>query len=143
MSLAQGNNTPTGPKIEPGSPEARLVSDLVGNPEDRFSQNEAQIIIKSSLYLDHYLPLSSCSCFLTRPSNFFRLLSYSSFIFRKSLSASGDLVKENFTEISQMDFSNPLLSGQFHLFQIFRSVGWHFSISFNFIENHYNKHWRP
>ena len=65
MSLAQGNNTQTRPRIEPGSPDpesdalttrpvrppppycdctAQFVSNLVGHPEDRFSHNEAHII---------------------------------------------------------------------------------------------------
>ena len=40
------------------------------------------------------LPLNNCSCFFTKPSNFLRLLSYSSFIFLTSLSVSGEQVKD-------------------------------------------------
>ena len=34
---------------------ARFVSDLVGNPEDRFSHNEAQIIYRHYLFMDKSL----------------------------------------------------------------------------------------
>ena len=54
------------PKFQASShfqwPTARFVSDLVGNPEDRFSHNEAQILnggLPLSMYMKVFSPVTS------------------------------------------------------------------------------------